>query len=77
MPSLNEGTLLYMPTTLPGISMTKAAELLQTQDPSSRPSLRLPPFMARRAARRPDGPGSHRDVRNIINLKPKENGGQA
>jgi len=32
MPSLNEGTLLYMPVTLPGISVTKAAELLQTQD---------------------------------------------
>ena len=32
MPSLNEGTLLYMPTTLPGISVTKAAELMQTQD---------------------------------------------
>ncbi|MDJ1156797.1 CusA/CzcA family heavy metal efflux RND transporter [Chelatococcus sp. SYSU_G07232] len=32
MPSLNEGTLMYMPTTLPGLSVTKAAELLQTQD---------------------------------------------
>ena len=32
MPDLNEGTLLYMPTTLPGISVTKAAELLATQD---------------------------------------------
>lgn len=32
MPSLNEGTLLFMPTTLPGISVTKATELLQTQD---------------------------------------------
>ncbi len=32
MPSLNEGTLLYMPSTLPGISVTKAAELLQAQD---------------------------------------------
>src|SRR3546814_18764067 len=32
MPTLNEGTLLYMPTTLPGISVTKAAELLQTQN---------------------------------------------
>ena len=32
MPNLNEGTLLYMPTTLPGISVTKAAELLQMQD---------------------------------------------
>ncbi|CAA2158969.1 Cation efflux system protein CusA [Methylobacterium brachiatum] len=32
MPELNEGTLLYMPTTLPGLSVTKAAELLATQD---------------------------------------------
>ena len=32
MPTLNEGTLLYMPTTLPGISVTRAAELLQMQD---------------------------------------------
>jgi Cu(I)/Ag(I) efflux system membrane protein CusA/SilA len=32
MPNLNEGTLLYMPTTLPGLSVTKAAQLLQTQD---------------------------------------------
>jgi len=32
MPSLNEGTLLYMPSSLPGMSVTKAAELLQSQD---------------------------------------------
>ena len=32
MPSMNEGTLMYMPTTLPGLSVTKAAELMQTQD---------------------------------------------
>ncbi len=32
MPELDEGTLLYMPTTLPGISVTKAGELLSTQD---------------------------------------------
>ncbi|MGA2171823.1 MAG: CusA/CzcA family heavy metal efflux RND transporter [Sedimentisphaerales bacterium] len=32
MPPLNEGTILYMPTTLPGISVTEAAKLLQTQD---------------------------------------------
>ena len=28
MPTLNEGTLFYMPTTLPGLSITKATELL-------------------------------------------------
>ena len=32
MPTLNEGTLFYMPTTLPGLSVTKAAQLLQTQN---------------------------------------------
>ena len=32
MPPLDEGTLLYMPTSLPGLSVTKAAELLQIQD---------------------------------------------
>jgi len=32
MPDLNEGTLLYMPVTPPGLSITKAAELLQVQD---------------------------------------------
>jgi Cu(I)/Ag(I) efflux system membrane protein CusA/SilA len=32
MPPLNEGTILYMPTTLPGISVTEAQSLLQTQD---------------------------------------------
>ena len=32
MPPLWEGTILYMPTTLPGISVTEAQKLLQTQD---------------------------------------------
>jgi copper/silver efflux system protein len=32
MPELNEGSLFYMPVTPPGISVTKAAELLQIQD---------------------------------------------
>ncbi|MBT5958714.1 MAG: efflux RND transporter permease subunit [Nitrospina sp.] len=32
MPPLNEGDVLYMPSTLPGISITKARELLQQTD---------------------------------------------
>jgi Cu(I)/Ag(I) efflux system membrane protein CusA/SilA len=32
MPPLNEGVILYMPTTLPGISVTEASKLLQRQD---------------------------------------------
>ncbi len=32
MPPLNEGSILYMPTTLPGISITEAVRVLQIQD---------------------------------------------
>lgn len=32
MPPLNEGTILYMPTTLPGISVTETQTLLQNMD---------------------------------------------
>ncbi|MGZ8854065.1 MAG: efflux RND transporter permease subunit, partial [Thermoanaerobaculia bacterium] len=32
MPPLNEGSILYMPTTLPGISVAQAGALLQRQD---------------------------------------------
>jgi copper/silver efflux system protein len=32
MPPLDEGVILYMPTTMPGISVTEAQRLLQTQD---------------------------------------------
>jgi Cu(I)/Ag(I) efflux system membrane protein CusA/SilA len=32
MPPLNEGTILYMPTTLPGLSVTEAQRLMETQD---------------------------------------------
>ncbi len=32
MPALNEGTILYMPTTLPGISVSEASRVLQLQD---------------------------------------------
>ncbi|NJD62690.1 MAG: efflux RND transporter permease subunit, partial [Deltaproteobacteria bacterium] len=32
MPPLNEGSMLYMPTTLPGLSVAQAQDLLQRQD---------------------------------------------
>ncbi len=32
MPPLNEGSILYMPTTLPGMSVTEATQLLHAQD---------------------------------------------
>lgn len=73
MPDLNEGTLLYMPTTLPGISITKAAELLQTQDRiiKSFPEVDSVYGKAGRAATATD-PAPTEMFETVINLKPKE-----
>jgi Cu(I)/Ag(I) efflux system membrane protein CusA/SilA len=73
MPSLNEGTLLYMPTTLPGISVTKAAELLQTQDRIIRSFQEVASVYGKagRAATATD-PAPSEMFETIINLKPKE-----
>jgi Cu(I)/Ag(I) efflux system membrane protein CusA/SilA len=73
MPDLNEGTLLYMPTTLPGISVTKAAELLQVQDRiiKSFPEVDSVYGKAGRAATATD-PAPTEMFETVINLKPKE-----
>jgi copper/silver efflux system protein len=72
MPELNEGTLMYMPTTLPGLSVTKAAELLQTQDRiiKSFPEVASVYGKAGRAATAND-PAPMEMIETIINLKPK------
>jgi Cu(I)/Ag(I) efflux system membrane protein CusA/SilA len=73
MPSLNEGTLMYMPTTLPGISVTKMAELLQTQDKIIRtfPEVASVYGKAGRAETATD-PAPTEMVETVINLKPKK-----
>ena len=73
MPTLNEGTLLYMPTTLPGISVTKAAELMQTQDRiiKSFPEVASVYGKAGRAATATD-PAPTEMFETVVNLKPKE-----
>jgi Cu(I)/Ag(I) efflux system membrane protein CusA/SilA len=73
MPSLNEGTLLYMPTTLPGISVTKAAELLQVQDRiiKSFPEVASVYGKAGRAETSTD-PAPTEMFETVVNLKPKE-----
>ena len=72
MPSLNEGTLLYMPTTLPGLSITKAAELLQTQNKiiKSFPEVDSVFGKAGRANTATD-PAPTEMFETIINLKPQ------
>lgn len=73
MPTLNEGTLMYMPTTLPGISVTKAAELLQMQDRiiKSFPEVDSVYGKAGRAMTATD-PAPTEMFETIINLKPKD-----
>ena len=71
MPALNEGTLLYMPSTLPGLSITKAAELLQVQDRiiKSFPEVESVYGKAGRAATATD-PAPTEMFETVINLKP-------
>ena len=73
MPNLDEGTLLYMPTTLPGLSVTKSAELLQTQDRIIRtfPEVASVYGKAGRAQTATD-PAPIEMFETIINLKPKD-----
>jgi Cu(I)/Ag(I) efflux system membrane protein CusA/SilA len=72
MPTLNEGTLFYMPTTLPGLSITKAAELLQTQNKIIRsfPEVASVYGKAGRAATATD-PAPTEMFETVINLKPE------
>ena len=65
MPPLDEGSLFYMPTTMPGISVTEAQKLLQVTDriikefPGGRPGAR-----EGGTGRDVDGPGALLDARD-------------
>jgi len=73
MPTLNEGTLLFMPASLPGMSVTKAAELLQTQNKiiKSFPEVMSVYGKAGRAQSATD-PAPLEMFETVINLKPQE-----
>ena len=73
MPALNEGTLFYMPTTLPGVSVTEASKLLQTQNEiiKSFPEVESVWGKAGRAATATD-PAPMSMFETVINLKPEE-----
>lgn len=72
MPTLNEGTLFYMPTSLPGMSITKAAELAQVQNRiiKSFPEVESVIGKAGRAATATD-PAPIEMFETVINLKPE------
>jgi Cu(I)/Ag(I) efflux system membrane protein CusA/SilA len=72
MPRLNEGTILYMPTTLPGISVAEASNWLQAQD---RVLMTFPEVVqvhgkAGRAETSTD-PAPLSMVETVVNLKPQ------
>jgi Cu(I)/Ag(I) efflux system membrane protein CusA/SilA len=73
MPTLNEGTLLYMPVSLPSMSITKAAELIQVQDRiiKSFPEVESVFGKAGRAETATD-PAPVEMFETVINLKPEE-----
>ena len=73
MPPMNEGDLLYMPTTLPGISITKAKEILQQTDKiiKSFPEVETV-FGKIGRADTPTDPAPLSMIETTIQLKPKD-----
>ncbi|MBL1262500.1 efflux RND transporter permease subunit [Methylomicrobium sp. RS1] len=72
MPTLNEGTLLFMPMSLPGLSVTKAAEIMQTHNRilKSFPEVESVFGKAGRAATATD-PAPLEMFETVVNLKPE------
>ncbi len=73
MPPLDEGTLLYMPSTLPGISVAEAQRLLQTQDKIIKqfPEVETVMGKAGRAETSTD-PAPFSMMETVISLKPHD-----
>src|SRR5439155_609602 len=73
MPPLNEGTILYMPTALPGMSITQARAASQTQD---RMIKRFPEvdhvFGKAGRAETPTDPAPLSMFETVVTLKPEE-----
>jgi copper/silver efflux system protein len=73
MPPLNEGDILYMPTTFPGISVTEAQRLMETQDKILRqfPEVLSVHGKAGRADTSTD-PAPFSMMETVVQLKPKK-----
>lgn len=73
MPPLDEGSLLYMPTTLPGISVTEAGRLLQVQDRILRRFPEVETVMGKAGrAETPTDPAPFSMMETVIVLKPPD-----
>jgi Cu(I)/Ag(I) efflux system membrane protein CusA/SilA len=73
MPPLNEGTILYMPTALPGISVTQASGLLQRQDQLLKQFPEVDHVFGKIGrARTPTDPAHLSMAETLVTLKPEE-----
>ncbi|RMH08262.1 MAG: efflux RND transporter permease subunit [Nitrospirae bacterium] len=73
MPPLNEGTILYMPTALPGISVEKAIEVLQVQDRLLKAFPEVDHVFGKMGrARTPTDPAPLSMAETVVTLKPRD-----
>ena len=73
MPPLNEGTILYMPTALPGISVNQAGMLLQRQDQLLKQFPEVEHVFGKIGrARTPTDPAHLSMAETVVTLKPEE-----
>jgi len=73
MPPLNEGSILYMPTTLPGISIGEATRLLQIQDKMLKEFPEVDQVLGKVGrARTATDPAPLSMVETVVTLKPRK-----
>ena len=73
MPPLNEGTILYMPTSIPGMSIQQASKILQTQDRLLKEFPEVDQVMGKMGrARTATDPAPLNMTETIVTLKPQE-----
>ena len=73
MPPLNEGTILYMPTTLPGLSISQAKRILQTQNRMLKSFPEVERVFGKIGrAQTPTDPAPLNMVETMITLKPQD-----
>ncbi|NOQ64198.1 MAG: CusA/CzcA family heavy metal efflux RND transporter [Methyloprofundus sp.] len=73
MPPLNEGSILYMPTTLPGMSIAEAGKVLQSMDKQLKSFPEVERVFGKIGrSTSPTDPAPLSMVETVITLKPKE-----
>ncbi len=73
MPTLNEGTLLFMPMSLPGLSVTKAVEIMQTHNRILKTFLEVESVFGKAGrAETATDPAPLEMFETVVNLRPED-----